>query len=360
MNADSIGGIGQTGAGNATGDSAKPASQGLDRTSRADLPDASRRATISIVVPCYNESEILPLLLARLDTLAEQCRADHDFEIIAVDDGSDDGTWSTLCKWAETSPRLRGVRLSRNFGQQAAITCGYAMAGGDAVVCMDADLQDPPEVIPEMIVKWQAGADVVYAIRSLRDGETAFKRITAKLFYWLIQFLGARFVHRDVGDFRLLSHRALTALLQLGEQHRFVRGMVGWIGFPSAEVYYQRPERSAGTSKFPFGKMLRLATDAIVSFSRAPLHATYYLAATLSFVFLAYLAWLLVMHRWFDRPATPDWWTVVFAVVVFGAANLLCQALMGAYVARIFEQSKQRPLYIVQDTVTGKEVEPSS
>ena len=262
--------------------------------------DDQQKQLISFVVPVFNEEECVEKLYSRICETAESIGM--KFELIYVDDHSIDSTLRIIRGLRERDSRVKIISFSRNFGHQVAVMAGLHHASGDCVITMDADLQDPPELIPEMVAKWQAGADVVHAIRSQREGETAFKRTTAKFFYWFIQLLGAHCVHRDVGDFRLLSRRALAALLQMRETHRFVRGMVGWIGFPSAEVSYQRPERAVGTSKFPFDKMLRLATDAIVSFSRAPLHVAYYLAAILSAVFLTYLAWLLVMHHWFHRP----------------------------------------------------------
>ena len=309
------------------------------------------RVLISVIVPCYNEQDVLPLLVERLRQLARNLDAemDCDIEVILVDDGSRDETWNHICSFADDDVRIRGARLSRNFGQQAAMTCGYALADGDAVVCLDADLQDPPEVVPKMVMRWQEGADVVYGVRRKREGETRFKLGTAKFFYWLIRKLGAVHVRAESGDFRLMSRRAVDELLRLGETNRFLRGMVGWLGFPAAEVLYERRGRAAGKTKWPLGKMIRLAADAIVSFSQAPLRLAYHLATTLSLVFLAYLAWRMVAHLWFDEPLASEGLMVLLAVVVFGAANLLGQAILGEYVGRIHQQSLGRPLYIVQE-----------
>jgi len=312
---------------------------------------AAERPLISVIVPCYNEQEVLPLLVERLRQLARTLAAemDCDTEIVLVDDGSGDGTWSQIQSYADDDERIRGARLSRNFGQQAAMTCGYALANGDAVVCLDADLQDPPEVVPEMVMCWQEGADVVYGVRRKREGETRFKLGTAKFFYWLIRKLGAVHVRAESGDFRLMSRRAVDELLRLGETNRFLRGMVGWLGCPAAEVLYERQGRAAGKTKWPLRRMIRLAADAIVSFSQAPLRLAYHLATTLSLVFLAYLAWRMVAHLWFDEPLASEGPMVLLAVVLFGAANLLGQAILGEYVGRMHQQSLGRPLYIVQE-----------
>lgn len=317
-------------------------------------PDGGvERPLISLVVPCYNEQEVLPILIERLQGLVRTLDAelDCDSEIVLVDDGSADGTWEQIRSWAADDDRVRGVRLSRNFGQQAASTCAYALAQGDAVVCLDADLQDPPEIVPEMVQRWRDGFDVVYAVRRTRRGENAVKLGTAALFYWVIRKLGAAHVRAEAGDFRLMSRRSVDALLRLGEANRFVRGLVGWIGFPAVEVYYDRQPRAAGTTKWPLRKMLRLATDAMVSFSQAPLRLAYHAAWSLSLGFLAYLAWQLAAR---DRPGELSPWAaeggvVLLAVVLFGTANLLGQAILGEYVGRMHQQGLGRPLYIVQE-----------
>jgi glycosyltransferase involved in cell wall biosynthesis len=193
------------------------------------MSEVIRREAISIVIPCYNEAEVFPHLQKALAMLADSIGQDYDVEIILVDDGSRDATWKKICAFSAADSRVRGVALSRNFGHQAALTCGYDRATGDAVVCMDADLQDPPEVVLEMIRHWREGADVVYGVRARREGETTFKLWTAKLFYRLIRAMGAEYVREDAGDFRLLSRRSVEALKKMREEHRFIRGMVGWI-----------------------------------------------------------------------------------------------------------------------------------
>lgn len=320
--------------------------------------DGLERPLISLIVPCYNEQEVLPILIERLQWLARTLDAEGncDSEIVFVDDGSADETWEQIRRFAAADDRIRGARLSRNFGQQAALTCAYALAEGDAVVCLDADLQDPPEVVPEMVERWRAGFDVVYAVRRVRRGESVLKRGTAGGFYWLIRKLGAAYVRAGTGEFRLMSRRSVDALLAFDETSRFIRGLAGWIGFPAFELYYDRPPRAAGTTKWPLRKMIHLATDAIVSFSQVPLRLAYYAAWSLSLGFLAYLAWQLVARDWSGQasPGAGELSTVLLAVVLFGAANLLGQAILGEYVGRIHQQSVGRPLYIVQELAGGR------
>jgi len=314
---------------------------------QSDANGRTDRRTISIVVPCFNEEEALPLLTPRLSSLGDQLEQDHNVEILMVDDGSADQTWALIRDYAQKDCRVRGVSLSRNFGQQAALTCGYDAAVGDAIVCIDADLQDPPEVVLEMVSKWQEGADVVYAIRRSRTSESAFKTTTAGLFYRLIRGMGARHVREDSGDFRLMSRRALDALNKLREQHRFIRGMVGWLGFRTAEVHYDRGPRVAGVTKYPFRRMMRFAVDATVSFSSFPLRLAYLLSAGLSLIFCGYLLYSTFMHAFFGQSVVPGWFSLVILVIAFGAINLVCLGIIGEYVGRIFEQVKERPLYLV-------------
>ncbi len=318
----------------------------------APEPAAHRKQTISLIVPCYNEAEAFPFLQKGLTDLANRLATEFDIEIILVDDGSRDATWQRIIELSSLDDRVLGIQLSRNFGHQASLTCGYQAASGDAIVCMDADLQDPPEVILEMVDKWQEGADVVYSVRESREGETKFKLLTAHLFYRLIRLLGANYIQKDSGDFRLLSRRSLNALLAMPEQHRFIRGMVGWIGFSTAEVRYQRKARVAGITKYPTAKMLRLSTDAIVSFSLAPLRLAFYSAFALAAFFMTFFAYVQTMHFAGGEAITQGWPSLFLAVIGFGFANLISLAILGEYVGRIHEQSKQRPLYLIQEVVS--------
>jgi polyisoprenyl-phosphate glycosyltransferase len=311
------------------------------------MSEVARREAISIVVPCYNEVAVFPYLQKELSALADRIVQDYDVEIILVDDGSCDATWEKICAFSAVDSRVRGVALSRNFGHQAALTCGYDLATGDAVVCLDADLQDPPEVVLEMLRRWREGADVVYGVRTSREGETAFKLWTAKLFYRLLRAMGAKYVREDAGDFRLLSRRSLDALQKMREEHRFIRGMVGWIGFRVAEVAYERKARVAGTTKYPFRKMLLFALNAIVSFSAFPLRLAYVMAFGLSAILMSYLVYTFYRHVFYHVDLVPGWTSLILSIMAFGAMNLFCLGIIGEYVGRIYEQSKQRPLYLI-------------
>ena len=308
------------------------------------------REAISIVVPCYNEAEVFPYLQKALAMLADCIGQDYDVEIILVDDGRgyhveedlrvlDDGL---PCAWSVSLPEFRAPG-----GPDLRLRPGY----GDAVVCMDADLQDPPEVVLEMIRRWREGADVVYGVRANREGETAFKLWTAKLFYRLIRAMGAEYVREDAGDFRLLSRRSLEALKKMREEHRFIRGMVGWIGFRTAEVSYERKTRMAGTTKYPFQKMLFFALNAIVSFSSFPLRLAYVMAFGLSAMLMSFLVYTFCMHMFYHVELVPGWTSLILSIMAFGVINLFCLGIIGEYVGRIYEQSKQRPLYLIgEDT----------
>jgi dolichol-phosphate mannosyltransferase len=314
---------------------------------------AAPRKLISLVVPCYNESEVFPHLEGALAALADRLGVEFDVEIILVDDGSKDATWAKIQEFGNRDSRVRGIGLSRNFGHQAALTCGYDVAKGDAIVCMDADLQDPPEVVEEMVRKWKEGYDLIQAVRLRREGETAFKLWTATLFYRLIRALGARHVTADTGDFRLMSRRALNAFSQMREYHRFIRGMVGLVGFRTTEVYYNRLSRKAGTTKYPFRKMAAFAADAIVSFSTFPLKLSFVSALVISIVTLGYLGFATIRHFVWGAELVPGWTSLILSIVILGASNLISIGILGEYVGRTYEQVKQRPLYFIQETTVA-------
>ena len=304
---------------------------------------------VSIVVPCYNEEEVFPLLREALEGVAAKLQPAHRVELVFVDDGSTDATWKAIEAFAADDDRVAGLSLSRNFGHQMALTCGYDAAQGDAIVAMDADLQDPPEVILEMVERWQAGADIVFATRTAREGESGFKLWTAALFYRLMHRLGATHVKENSGDFRLMSRRALNALGSMREQHRFLRGMVGWLGFRTDEVDYVRKKRQAGRTKYHFRNMLRLAVDASVSFSIVPLRMTFVFATLLSLVVFVYLAYAGTRYLFFGAELVPGWTSLVLITMLFGVVNLLSLGILGEYVGRIYEQAKGRPLYLIND-----------
>jgi dolichol-phosphate mannosyltransferase len=310
--------------------------------------DNASAPLISLVVPVFNEEEVLPDFYDRAKrTLADLAGSRH--ELIFVDDGSKDRTPQLLNELARRDEQVVIVKLSRNFGHQIAITAGLDTARGDAVVIIDADLQDPPEVIQEFVAKWRDGYDVVYAIRKQREGETWLKLATAKYFYRLLRYFTKTDIPADVGDFRLLSRRAAAALRQLREHDRFVRGLVSWIGFPQTGVYYERDRRFAGTTKYSWRKMMSFATDALTSFSTAPLRLATWLGYATACAAVLYLASVVV--QWWIGITVHGWATIMVGLLFIGSVQLICLGIIGEYVGRVFVASKGRPLYLVDRIV---------
>jgi polyisoprenyl-phosphate glycosyltransferase len=303
---------------------------------------------LSLVVPLYNEQLVVGELHKRLQELLE--RLGLCAEVVFVDDGSRDGTLSALRALAAVEPRYGILSLARNFGHQAAITAGLDYATGEAVVVMDADLQDPPEVVVEMVDKWRAGFDVVYGERRKRERETWFKRLTAHLFYRLFASMIPIEVPLDTGDFRLVSRRVVVALRELREAHRFVRGMVAWLGFKQTKVLYDRPARFAGTTKYPLGKMIRFALDGITSFSVVPLRFSTYLGALMSCASLGVIGWAFVAKYVFERTVT-GWTAIMVVIALFAGVQFMMIGILGEYVGRIYEEVKQRPLYVLRESI---------
>lgn len=306
----------------------------------------SGRPQLSIVVPCYNEERGICETNRRLLQVARGLGL--AFEIVYVDDGSTDATWPKLDEMRAGDDHIRLVRLSRNFGHQIAITAGLEHASGDAVVIIDADLQDPPEVIPEMVARWCEGWNVAYGYRTERDGENIFKLKTAKMFYRLINLLSSTPIPVDTGDFRLMDRKVVDALLAMQERDRFVRGMVSWIGFRQIAVPYRRAPRFAGSTKYPLTKMVRFALDGILSFSIAPLK----LAILIGFG-ASLLALIGAVVAVWNRIWTNDWvigWTSLFlAILLLGGVQLICIGIMGEYLGRMYGEAKRRPLYFVEE-----------
>ncbi len=302
--------------------------------------------TLSVVVPCFNEEEVLRDTQVRLVAVLEKLGL--PFELIYVDDGSRDATWEILRGFQKDDPRVKAIRLSRNFGHQLAVTAGLDRASGDAVVLIDADLQDPPEVIEEMVAQWREGYEVVYGRRTDREGESAFKLWTAKLFYRMINWLSSTEIPLDTGDFRLMDRKVVRATNSMRELDRFIRGMVSWVGFRQKAVPYRRASRQAGETKYPLLKMLRFALDAVVSFSLIPLRLATLLGFVVAGVSLAGIVYALVV-----RIGTGDWvtgWASLFIAVLFvGGVPLICLGILGEYVGRIYREIKQRPLYLVTE-----------
>lgn len=299
---------------------------------------------LSLVIPVLNEEQALPFTLARLRSVLAEMDCEH--EIFFVNDGSTDGTSGILAAESAGDRRIKVIHFSRNFGHQAAVTAGLDFATGDAVVIMDADLQDPPELLPAMIALYREGYDVVSPQRISRKGISFFNRKAAELFYRVIGIISDTPVSREVGDFRLLSRPAVMAIRQFRERYRFMRGMVGWLGLREAFVPFERPARVAGESKYPFWKMIRFSWTAITSFSAMPLRMTLALglvAVGFAFCYLVYaLTVALVL-----KSVVSGWTSLVFLQCLFFGVTLICVGLTGEYVAKIYEQSKGRPLYVV-------------
>jgi dolichol-phosphate mannosyltransferase len=313
--------------------------------------------TYSIVVPIYNEEAVIPILIRRLDALLDAL--DAPGEAIFVDDGSDDTSPIVLEGKARADRRYRLIRLSRNFGHQIAITTELDYAAGRAVIVMDADLQDPPEVVHALIAKWKGGYDVVSAARASRQGESRFKRATADLFYRLMGALADAPIPRNAGDFRLVDRKALDCFLAMPERYRFVRGMFAWIGFRQATVTFDRPPRAAGRSKYSLSKMIGLAANGLVSFSDIPLRLALWAGAAVSG--FAFVFGLIVVGRWAfgDASLARGWSSTIVVIAGLGGANMMMTGLIGLYVGRIHAEAKGRPLYIVERAV-GFEDPPES
>ena len=306
---------------------------------------------LSIVVPCFDEEACLPVLHERL-TAAARAAVGDDYEIVLVNDGSRDRTWSIMQDLAAADARLVAINLSRNHGHQLALTAGLDLCRGDVVLVIDADLQDPPELLSEMLeTMWRENADVVYGVRRSRAGETVFKRTTAHGFYRLLSRATEVHIPVDTGDFRLMSRRALDAFLAMPEQARFIRGMVAWIGFKQVPLAYNRDVRFAGETKYPLRKMIRFAFDALTGFSSAPLKLASHAGLWLSLG--SVLLFLYISYAWLSGRSIQGWTSLMLVVVILGAMQMFVLALMGEYIGRLYNQAKNRPLYIVQEIASA-------
>jgi polyisoprenyl-phosphate glycosyltransferase len=300
--------------------------------------------TYSLVVPAYDEAAVIEELAARLTTVMDAL--DGDAETILVDDGSRDHTYELMLEAARLDPRFRTVRLSRNFGHQIALTAGVDLAAGEAVIVMDADLQDPPEVVLELAARWREGYDVVYGIRDVREGETRFKRATAAAFYRGFNRISEVKVPLDVGDFRLVDRRVLAVFSQMRESNRFVRGMFSWIGLRQTAVLYTRERRFAGETKYPLRKMIRFAATGVISFSSAPLRAALNLGFLVSAVSFAYGIWSVIV-RVAGLYHVPGWTSIVVVSTFLGGIQLIILGVIGEYIGDIHDEVKGRPLYVI-------------
>jgi glycosyltransferase involved in cell wall biosynthesis len=305
-----------------------------------------KSVTFSVAVPVYNEIESLPELYRRVREVMDGL--DEPWELVLIDDGSTDGSTDLIRSLADDDKRLRPVIFARNFGHQIAVTAGLDYSRGEAVVVMDADLQDPPEVIPDLIAKWREGYEVVHAVREEREGETLFKKTTAALFYRLINRITDVDIPLDTGDFRLLDRAVVDTLNKMRERHRFPRGMAAWVGFRQVGVPYRRAARFAGETKYPFRKMLRLALNAITGFSYFPLQLATYFGFVCTGISLIAIP-VVIALRLAGSQAFLGQATTLIAVLFLGGVQLISLGILGEYVGRLYDEAKGRPLYVVRD-----------
>jgi len=312
---------------------------------------------LSIVVPCFNEEATLPELHRRATRAAEDI-VGQDFELVLVNDGSRDQTWQVMQALTGEDPRIVAVNLSRNHGHQLALSAGLSIARGDRILILDADLQDPPELLPEMMRLMDEGADVVFGQRRHRDGETLFKRASATAFYRILRWLSDVRIPVDTGDFRLMSRRAVDVLNSMPETHRFIRGMVGWLGFKQVPLEYDRDPRTAGTTNYPLRRMVRLAIDAITSFSIRPLRIASMLG--ILFAVLGMAGVLFSVSGWLFGRTVPGWTSVMVVVLTLGGIQLTVLGIMGEYLGRLYIESKRRPLYVIDEIRTRSQAQQTS
>ncbi len=302
---------------------------------------------ISIVVPVFEEAESLRALHRSVVSAMKEV-SDFDYELLLIDDGSRDESWEVIANLRDLDPQVKGVRFSRNFGHQAAVTAGYRYATGDAVITMDADLQHPPELLPAMIQKWRAGYDVVSMVRDPASHQGLLKTLPSRLFYRLINALSATKIKDGVADFRLLDRRVVKQLNALKERGRFVRGMISWVGFSETEIHYTPHPRFAGRSKYSPGKMVNLAVDAISSFSTAPLRLAFLLGLAVNVLCLGLMGYAMYNKVQEDKDLT-EWASTFLTMLFLSGIQLLMIGLIGMYVGKIFEEVKQRPVYITEE-----------
>jgi glycosyltransferase involved in cell wall biosynthesis len=304
---------------------------------------------LSVIVPCYNEEAVLAECHRRIASVLDSM--DVPYECVYVDDGSRDSTWLQLrAMQQEHSGKVVAVSLSRNFGHQPAVSAGLTVARGKAVIIIDADLQDPPELIPEMVRLWRDGHDVVYGVRESREGESQFKLLSAKLFYRVISRLSDIEIPSDTGDFRLIDRRAVDVMLSMPERHRMLRGICSWVGFSQIPFHYKRSARFAGVTKYPFEKMLALALDGIISFSVVPLRLLTLAGLSTAVLSFVGIVWALVArtltHQW-----VAGWATLFIGLLFFSGMQMICLGIMGEYIGRIYTEVKQRPLFVIRDII---------
>ena len=334
-----------------------PGNKNAQTTGLEMTQPASFSIHYSFVIPIFNEEDVLPLLLPRILHLT--AGLDGAAEVIFVDDGSSDGSAAVLAAITQHNPVCRSISLSRNFGHQIAITAGMDVARGEAIIVMDADLQDPPEIVTQMIARWKAGFQVVYAKRLTRSGESWFKRTSAHMFYKLLKNLTQVDIPRDVGDFRLIDRKVLDAFKAMPERDRFVRGMFAWLGFRQTAIEFHRPERAAGETKYPLFKMMRLALNGIIGFSDTPLRLAIWLGMGISALALVYGVYVIAM--WVSHSQLVSGWSSTIVIISFLCGiNMLMTGIIGLYIGRIYNEVKRRPLYVVNQRAGFTPVEISA
>ena len=308
------------------------------------------RDLLTVVVAAHNEAEALPVLHPRIGAVLDQLARESDIDgrVLYVDDGSGDGSWPALRRIAAGDPRVSLLRLSRNFGKEAALTAGLDRIAEGAALILDADGQDPPELIPQFVAKWREGYDDVHGTRREREGEGWLKKVTAHGFYRVIGRLSKTPVPRDTGDFRLLSPRALAALRQLRERHRFMKGLFGWVGFNQVAIPYDRAARVAGDSKFNFWRLWNFAIEGITSFSTAPLRLATYIGVATALLAFVYALWIVFKALLWGDPVA-GWPTTMAVILLLGGIQLISLGMIGEYLGRLYEEAKQRPLYLVDN-----------
>ncbi len=306
---------------------------------------------VSVVIPMYCEEEVINECYNRTKNVLEGLKNEYDYEIIFVNDGSKDKTLSMLEKISKNDENIKIISFSRNFGHQAAVTAGIKYAEGDAIVIIDADMQDPPEMIVDMLKLWKEGNDVVYAKRKTREGESHFKLYTAKLFYKILNSLSDVEIPKDTGDFRLVDKKVVQTINSMPEHNKFLRGLFSWVGFKQIPIEYERKERFAGKTKYPFKKMLKLATDGIISFSTKPLKALGMLGLFSIFISFIILIYSLVSYIFKLNQITPGWASIMVTVTFFAGVQLLSVWIMSEYISRIYDECRNRPEYIIDKKI---------
>lgn len=309
---------------------------------------------VSIVIPCYNEEAVLEAAYQRFSDVLGS--SGYDYELITINDGSQDRTLEILASLAQRDRRLKVISFSRNFGHQNAVTAGLHCCSGDVAVIIDADLQDPPEVIPQMIeLHRKEGSNVVYAVRNKREGESLFKLLSAKLYYRILNGLSEYSFPVDTGDFRLIDRKVLDAFRQFPEKHKYLRGLFSWMGFKQTPFYYNRDERYAGTTKYTFRKMARLASNGIFGFSKKPLKVAISLGSVSILIALGLILWILYLQIFAHDHVVQGWSSTIITILFLGGIQLLTIGILGEYIGNIFDETKNRPEYIIQEKINFDE-----